>query len=349
MPVRSRSVEQLAQVHRFRVGHHDGGLDRPGAGVIGLSTAVALAEAGYPVVVRTAEPSESTTSAVAGALWGPWLVEPRHRALRWAEYTLTTLRDLAAHRDTGVRLASGIEVSDMSHDPPDWAYLLPDRRTCTPDELPAGYTHGTRCTVPLVDMPTYLNYLTHRLMAAGGTIQIETVASLDDLAHRSPLTVNCAGLGAHTLVPDHDVHPVRGHHVLVTNPGLTDFIEVDTGDSSDLIAIYPHPGHVVLGGTAEARRWDREPDPLTGHAILERCIRLEPRLADAQVIDHLVGLRPTRPHVRVDLHHHPSGATIAHNYGHGGAGVSLSWGCAREIIDLIGTAAKLTFPNGHGF
>ncbi|MGH3838506.1 MAG: FAD-dependent oxidoreductase [Pseudonocardiaceae bacterium] len=309
-----------------------------GAGVIGLSTAVTLAEAGYPVFVRTAEPPEATTSAVAGALWGPWLVQPRNRVLRWAEHTLTTLRHLATHRDTGVRLASGVDVSDVRRDPPDWAYLLPDCRPCTPEELPAGYAYGTRCTVPLVDMPTYLTYLTHRLTAAGGRIQIEPVASLDDVAHSSPLIVNCAGLGAHALVPDNQVHPVRGHHVIVTNPGLTDFAEADTGDSHDLIAIYPHLGHVVLGGTAEPGKWDRDPDPATGQAILERCTRLEPRLADAQVIDHLIGLRPTRPYVRVDLQHHPSGATVAHNYGHGGAGVSLSWGCATEITDLISTA-----------
>ncbi|MGH3872818.1 MAG: FAD-dependent oxidoreductase [Pseudonocardiaceae bacterium] len=126
-----------------------------GAGVIGLSTAVALAEAGYPVVVRTAEPPEATTSAVAGALWGPWLVQPRNRVLRWAEHTLTTLRNFAAHPNTGVRLASGIDVSAVRHDPPDWACLLPDRRPCTPEELPAGYAYGTRCTLPLVDMPTY--------------------------------------------------------------------------------------------------------------------------------------------------------------------------------------------------
>ena len=309
-----------------------------GAGVSGLSTAVTLAEAGYPVVVRTAEPSEATTSAVAGALWSPWLVKPRHRVLRWAAHTLTTLRDLAAHRGTGVRLASGIELTGLPHGPPDWAHLLPDRRPCTPEELPAGYAHGTHCTVPLVDMPTYLTYLTNRLTAAGGAIQIKPVTSLDDIAHSSPLIVNCAGLGAHTLVPDNQVHPVRGHHVIVTNPGLTGFIEADTGDSPNFTVIYPHSGHVVLGGTVEPGKWDRDPDPATGQAILERCIRLEPRLADAQVIDHLVGLRPTRPHVQVDLQHHPSGATIAHNYGHGGAGVSLSWGCAAEITDLVSTA-----------
>ncbi|MGQ0773075.1 MAG: FAD-dependent oxidoreductase [Pseudonocardiales bacterium] len=306
-----------------------------GAGVIGLTTAVTLAETGHPVLVRTAEPPEATTSAVAGALWGPWLVEPRSRVLRWAEHTLTALRDLAAHPGTGVRLASGIEVSDLRHDPPDWAHLLPDRRPCTPDELPAGYPHGTYGTLPLIDMLTYLTYLTGRLIATGGTIQIQPVTSLDDVARHSPLIVNCTGLGARTLVPDNQVHPIRGHHVIVTNPGLTDFIEADTGDSPDLIAIYPHPGHVVLSGTAEPGRWDRDPDPATGRAIFERCTHLEPRLADTQVIDHLVGLRPSRPHVRVDLQHHPSGARIVHNYGHGGAGVSLSWGCAKEIVDML--------------
>lgn len=309
-----------------------------GAGVIGLTTAVTLAEAGYPVVVHTAEPPEVTTSAVAGALWGPWLVEPRERVLRWAEHTLTTLRDLAAHGGIGVRLASGIDVSDIPHDPPDWAHLLPDRRTCTPDELPAGYAYGSHCTVPLLDMPIYLAYLTHRLTAAGGAIQIEPVASLDDVTPSSSLIVNCTGLGARTLVPDNQIHPVRGHHVVVTNPGLTDFIEADTGDSTDLIAIYPHPGRVVLGGTAEPGKWDRDPDAATGQAIFERCTRLEPRLAEAKIINQLVGLRPTRPQVRVGIQQHPSGAIIAHNYGHGGAGVSLSWGCASEITNLISTA-----------
>ena len=139
--------------------------------------------------------------------------------------------------------------------------------------------------------------------------------TLDDIAHSSPLIGNCAGLGAHTLVPDNQVHPIRGHHVIVTNPGLTGFIEADTGDSPHFTVIYPHSGHVVLGGTTEPGKWDRDPDPATGQAILERCIRLEPRLADAQVIDHLVGLRPTRPDGQVDLQYpaveRPSPTTTA--------------------------------------
>lgn len=162
-------------------------------------------------------------------------------------------------------------------------------------------------------------------------IELRPVDSFDEVAREWPIVVNCSGLGSRALVPDRELHPIRGQHVLVTNPGLTEFLEVDTGDCPDLIAIYPHADHVILGGTAEPGRWDREPDLAISDAIVARCTAVEPRLADARRIDDRVGLRPTRPEIRVTVEHLPAGTVLAHNYGHGGAGVSVSWGCATEI------------------
>src|ERR1022692_1900689 len=140
-------------------------------------------------------------------------------------------------------------------------------------------------------------------------------------------------------LPDEYLDHQRGQHLVTTNPGISQFTEVDTGDSPDLIAIYPHEGHLVLGGTAEPGLWDREPSPQTAAAILARCTAIEPRLRTAQIIGHRVGLRPTRDEVRLEEQPGTGHARVIHSYGHGGAGVSLAWGCALEVAAVIDAPA----------
>jgi D-amino-acid oxidase len=305
-----------------------------GAGVVGLTTAVILAEAGHSVRVQAAEPPEVTTSAAAGALWGPWLVEPRDRVLPWAAHTLQVLTELANISGTGVRLTSGNDVSTVEHEMPEWFSLLPAARPCTVDELPPGYGHGMHYTAPLVDMPMYLTFMVDRLRAAGVEIEVAAVESLEDASSVAPVVVNCTGLGSKKLANDDQLFPIRGQHVVVSNPGLTEFLEVDTGDSPNLIAIYPHVDHVVLGGTAEPGSWNREQDSTTAEAILSRCAAVRPLLKDVAVLEHRVGLRPTRPEIRLEEEHLAAGKVI-HNYGHGGAGVSVAWGCAATVTELV--------------
>ena len=56
---------------------------------------------------------------------------------------------------------------------------------------------------------------------------------------------------------------------------------------------------------------------------------------EARVITERVGLRPCRPEVRLEAETLPGGRVLWHNYGHGGAGVTLSWGCARELTAAL--------------
>lgn len=306
-----------------------------GAGVIGLTTAIVLAEGGRRVLVRTAEPPAATTSAAAGAIWGPWLAEPRERVLRWAGLTLDTLTDLAGQEGTGVRLAYGRDISAGHHQPPAWFSLLAEARPCAPSELPVGYSSGTRYVAPLIDMPAHLAYLAARLRSASGTIEVTAIGTLRQAAELAPVVINCAGLGARELAADDTLTPIRGQHLITTNPGITEFTEADTGDSPDLIAIYPHRDHLVLGGTAEPGRRDREPSMETAQAILARCTAIEPRLATAEIIGHRVGLRPSRGSIRLEAEPGTGPARVFHNYGHGGAGVSLAWGCADEVAATV--------------
>ncbi len=186
-------------------------------------------------------------------------------------------------------------------------------------------------------MPRYLEYLRLRLTATGGTIEIRRLRSLAEAASLAPLVATCPGVGARALVPDRSVRPVRGQHVIVENPGLdTFFIEAPVGPS--WTSFLPYGGHVVLGGIAVDDDWSLEPDLQVAEQILARCAAAEPRLAGGRVIGHRVGLRPARPQVRLEVEE-LEGTRIVHNYGHGGNGVALSWGCAHEASALLTRAA----------
>jgi len=304
-----------------------------GAGVSGLTTAVCLAESGLRVRVWADELPPATTSAAAGAMWGPYLVEPVDRVTAWSDRTLDTLRNLAGDPASGVRLVSGIEACRVAVDPPEWGSRLAGFGLCQPGELPNGFVAAWRYTAPVIDMPIYLGYLQQRLAAVNVTIQTRRVDAFDRAFAAAPIVVNCCGLGARHLVPDPDLTPIRGQLVVVDNPGLDEFFSEDTGMSPDLTHFYPHGDTVILGGTAEPGEWSRQPDPATAAAIIDRCADIEPRLRTARILGHRVGLRPTRPTIRLDEQPVHNGWLI-HNYGHGGAGVTLSWGCAAEVAEL---------------
>jgi D-amino-acid oxidase len=304
-----------------------------GAGVSGLTTAICLAETGRRVTIWTDAPPRATTSYAAGAMWGPYLVEPVNRVRTWSTHTLAVLRRLAAEPDTGVRLLAGVEASRVPAEPPEWGSQLDGFRMCDATELPDGFTTGWRYTAPAIDMPVYLGYLQQRLLAAGGNIEIHPITSLHEPAAAASLVINCTGVGAHDLVPDPELTPIRGQLVVVENPGITEFFSEDTGSSPDLLHYTPHGDTVILGGTAQPGLWDREPDPATAEAIIARCARIQPRIRHSRVIEYRVGLRPSRPYIRVE-EQKLDDAHIIHNYGHGGAGVTLSWGCGTEIATL---------------
>jgi D-amino-acid oxidase len=299
-----------------------------GAGVVGLTTALCLAEAGHDVTIVAAEPPQQTTSRAAAAMWGSAFVGPPDAVPRWAAATLEELRELSADPDaTGVRMTPGTLVSPRADFPPP-PDLFPGIEMRPLGEVPAGYALAVEVVVPLVDMPRYLDYLLARFEAAGGALELRRLDSLSSVD--AELVVNCAGVGARDLVGDSSLRASRGQHVIVENPGIDRFfMEPPLGGA--WAAWHPHPDYVVLGGVAGGDDWNMEPDPAVADAILARCAAIEPRFADARVLEHRVGLRPERAAVR--LERGPADGVI-HNYGHGGSGVSLSWGCARDVVAL---------------
>lgn len=296
-----------------------------GAGVVGLSCAVRLLEEGHRVDVLARERPLETTSAAAAAIWYPYLAEPRERVLGWGATTYAVFAALARDEQAaGVVLRRGTEAFREPAPRPWWADAVPD---LTPSsQLPEGFGAGWSFTAPVVEMPLYLRWLADRVDQLGGTL---TRLTLTALPTGPDLVVNCSGLGARHLAADHEVVPVRGQVVYVEQVGLEHWWL----DGSGLSYVIPRSHDVVVGGTEQRGEWNPTPDPATAERILHRARELVPALADARVLGHRVGLRPARAGVRLERE-----GSVIHCYGHGGSGVTISWGCAAEVAALAGDA-----------
>lgn len=304
-----------------------------GCGVIGLTTAIRLRESGVEVRIVTAALPPATTSSVAAAVWYPYRAYPEDSVLAWGSKTFGVFEELSRVPESGVRMREGLEIWRERVTDPWWAGAVPyPVRRCSQDELPPGYRDGHSFVAPVVEMPIYLRYLLDRFLAAGGRVEERALGSLED-AGEARVVVNCAGLGARELVGDSSLAPIRGQILRVRNPGLERFL-LDEDNPEGVTYVVPRSRDCVLGGTAEEGEWETEPDPRTAAGILRRCAALEPLLKDVEVLEHRVGLRPGRPEIRLEREVAEDGVPRVHNYGHGGSGVTLSWGCAEDAVGL---------------
>lgn len=307
-----------------------------GAGVIGLTSALTLEEAGHDVRVIAAAKGSSTTSAAAGAIWYPFKVGPPEKAALWAGTTLKWLTELAKNTPSaGVDLLSRTELA-TNDGKPWWADATPGIEKIESADgkaLPAGARVGWKFAAPRCDPPIFLAWLEKQLRHA---VEIRRINSLTELLSETSADalVNCTGLGARRLTGDTELQAIYGQTVIAA-PGSIDLAHClgDERDESRMFYSIPRRAEVVLGGCAEVCADDR---PCTTtramtDAILSRAASMG--LEPGPVLRESAGLRPYRPSVR--LERDQADPRIVHNYGHGGSGYTLCRGCAEEVVLLI--------------
>ena len=343
-----------------------------GGGVIGLSTAVRLAEAGLPVTLLSGQPAERTTSNVAAAYWAPyWIGDYDHR---WAEVTLRELQHLATIPGTGVTLEPaeewldelGSRELDEELEQAYWWRQLPGLRwkrmavdpprkmVLTNPEQAIVFIEKVAFETAVARMPDYLAYLKNRFMSMSSSrFEIRWVDSLEDLLKNYEIVVHCTGWQAIFTVPEerHGPQPMRllaGHVSRVPLIAGHPLVSLHRGPFRNTsLYIVPRRGSeqdMICGGTAietvppDDRDVDLRGDAEICKKIMERCRGFEPRLNNIQVYEDLLGLRPVRHCVRLECD--PGNPRIIHNYGHGGAGLTLSWGSADRVLELLTLDSK---------
>ena len=307
-----------------------------GAGVSGLTCGVLFAECGYRTEIFAGEIGQRTTSGAAAALWFPYDAEPADAVIAWALETYKLLVDLDRERGTGVSI---IELRQFSRTGeiqiPQWAIPLGARQINRDEVLPA-FTHGFTLNVPLMDTTTYLDYLAKRFLAAGGEINGNVrFEKLEDVSPAFDLVINCAGIGARELVQDIDLEPHRGQVAIV--PKIDNLSCAIVCDDPPFMYAIPRTNDCVFGGTNEISD-NLDADPTATVRILDECSRVL-KVDNPTVLAERVGLRPFRKSgVRLERDRLRDGRTVIHNYGHGGSGFTLSWGCAEKVFQIAHSA-----------
>src|SRR6266436_1892931 len=194
------------------------------------------------------------------------------------------------------------------------------------------FSSGFALRVPLMDTTIYLDYLASRFQKAGGAINTNVrFEKLEDVDPKFDLVVNCAGIGARELVDDADLEPHRGQVAIV--PRIDDINCAIVCDDAPLMYVIPRTNDCVFGGTNKISD-NLGADPATTTAIVDECSRVL-KIDNPRVLNERVGLRPFRKSgVRLERGKLSDGRAVIHNYGHGGSGFTLSWGCAGKVFEI---------------
>ena len=307
-----------------------------GAGVSGLTCGVLFAELGFPVKILADQIGTQTTSGAAAALWFPYDAEPVDKVIPWALATYKVLVDLTDDSRSGVSM---IELRQYCRTGkiqiPEWAssYVTSSAVETSSDISESVFSSGFTLRVPLMDTTIYLDYLANRFERAGGGIKNGVhFGTLEDVDLKFDLVINCAGIGARELARDANLEPHRGQVAIV--PRIDNLKCAIVCDDAPLMYAIPRTNDCLFGGTNDVSD-NLKPDPPTTLAILSECSGIL-KIDNPRVVRERVGLRPFRKSgVRLETEKLRDGRTVIHNYGHGGSGFTLSWGCAREVLALV--------------
>ena len=342
-----------------------------GAGAIGLSTALVLRRRGWAVTILAERFAPRVTSSVAGALWEwPPGVCGKHvdleRARRWAADSLRHFTELATDAAAGVHLRpvtfyfrhdltndsfqrekmAGLEkrTEGFRHD----AALI--RENGVVGDFVDAYRH----VAPMIDTDAYLAWLTAHVRDAGCEVISRRIEEpLEASAPRllrdlnAAAIVNCTGFGSRELAADPAVYPLRGAVLRVVNDGVRrprieqahcvshDGVSLDPG----FVFIVPRGrDRLLIGGFAEPHETDLAfgPEHPQVRAMLARSVAFLPALEGAEIdaVEPLrAGLRPARERgTRLEW---DARLPVLHNYGHGGSGLTYSWGCAEDAARIL--------------
>ena len=303
-----------------------------GAGISGMSAAYLLMQQGHQITIYAKAFSPDITSNKAAAFWFPYHIRNDKRGIEWCTTSYGYYKKFALQPETGISMQQLKKVlrTGVEEEEPIWIDFMPEGsfRVVPENEMPAGFSKIYEVEVPLIETQIFLPWLQQQLQQSNVKFIQQEITSLDELANKYDILINSSALGARKLCKDDKVIPVRGQ-VALLSPGKFPVIYLD---NEIPLYVVPRKDAIIIGGTYEENIETETTDPAAISNILANAYSCLPQLRQQKVIGSWAGLRPYRSEVRLEKE---KGKNIIHNYGHGGSGFTLAFGCAESVCKLV--------------
>ena len=306
-----------------------------GRGISGASCGLRLIEKGYDVHIFSKDDLAQTTSMSAGAFWWPFNAKPLDKVKKWSSISYHEYKKLLSDPQSGISFQRCLRFCEQEDDTLSILEQVDDWHSIDAQQYGVTCAQAFSVIVPVIDVPIFMPYLERRFLEQGGSIFIRTITAVEELFDTYDVVVNCCGLEAYHLVNDKSVYPIRGQVLSVARE------ESFSSDVRIILAkdyftmILPRHNDYLLGGTADVGDWSLIVNPQQSIEFKNRCEQIMPELKQSKVLSASVGLRPGRDEIRLQLEQSKHGKTIIHNYGHGGGGYTVAWGCADDVASLV--------------
>ena len=227
-----------------------------GGGIMGLTTARLLQDAGWRVTLYTRDVARHTTSNVAAGEWSPFSVhdpevssEAFKARLNWAARVSHHAYSNLGGADYGVRWLEAYQLRDSADvSDNDFADLFPHKAALGPGEHPFPTRYAHRFVTMQVDPAVLLRRLVQDFQLASGNMVIRNFRDRADvLSLRETVIFNCSGLGAAELFNDSELVPVKGQLVYFPPDPQIDYMTLGGGEG--LLYMFPRSDVLLLGGT----------------------------------------------------------------------------------------------------
>lgn len=316
-----------------------------GSGVIGLSTAIMLRKRGYLANIYTIDLSDKTIpSYSACALWMPFLMSDDKHAHKqtadsryWAEFSWAYFEKISKlNTKTGIFKVAHEEYWDEYESEP-YYYDIVDNFSIEHSENDLPYKYKWTMNTFVIDMTNYMDWLLQEFKSLNGKI-FSSSDGWDYKNMKNNVFFNCTGISSREIFKDTNLKGVKGHLV------VCDATQQQYSMGDNEYCVIPRSNNLLIGSLMiESEEYTIDINGIE-HLSKKTKKLMSSNLGKKLGIDKInindenliiTGIRPYRENgVRLE-YEKIKDKSIYHNYGHGGGGVTFSWGCVQDSINLF--------------